>query len=180
MAYQEPKHIVSSYTKNNIGKTLYDTVIKYKPKKIIDFGILYGYSTVCLAQGVRDNGFGEIIAYDLFEDYQYKNAVQNVVLHNLKFYNLDQYVTLIKKDFEEWLQIKEDFDLLHLDISNTGKTIKSIYEKYPNKTIIFEGGIEERDNCSWMKKFNKLPIQKCGVNYNILNSDFPGISLINE
>ena len=102
--YQEPKHIVSSYTPNNLGKTLYETVIKYKPQKIIDFGILYGYSTVCLAQGVRDNGFGEIIAYDLFEDYEYKNAVKDIVLHNLNFYNLTQHVTLVKKDFNEWIK----------------------------------------------------------------------------
>lgn len=176
--YQEPKHIVSSYTKNNIGKTLYDTVIKYKPKKIIDFGILYGYSTVCLAQGVRDNGFGEIIAYDLFEDYQYKNAVKNVVLNNLKFYNLDQYVSLVKKDFNTWLDSKEEFDLLHLDVSNTGDTITKIYKAYPDSLILFEGGTKERDNVGWMNKYNALPINPLQpkLNYKILNPNFPGLS----
>ena len=179
MAYQEPKHIVSSYTPNNLGKTLYETVIKYKPQKIIDFGILYGYSTVCLAQGVRDNGFGKIIAYDLFEDYQYKNAVQDIVLHNLKFYDLDQYVTLIKKDFTEWLKSSEEFDLLHLDISNTGDTINTVKSFYPNSLILFEGGSQERDEIDWMVKYNKPPIQECKINYTVLNSKFPSISIIN-
>lgn len=180
MTYQEPKHIVSSYTPNNIGKSIYDAVIKYKPKKIIDFGVLYGYSTVCLAQGVRDNGFGKIIAYDLFEDYEYKNAIKDVVLNNLKFYNLDQYVTIIKKDFNTWLLEQEDFDLLHLDISNTGETIESIYNNYPNKTIIFEGGSEERDNCLWMKKYNKKPINSVKHIYDVVNDKFPSLSIINN
>ena len=182
MAYQEPKHIVSSYTRNNIGKSIYDTVIKYKPKKIIDFGILYGYSTVCLAQGVRDNGFGEIIAYDLFEDYEYKNAIKDVVLNNLKFYNLDRYVTLKKTNFTQWIQETYNFDLIHLDISNTGNTIKQLYKKYPNSLIIFEGGSNERDKCEWMVKYNKVPISSVQklTNYQLLNSSFPSLSIINN
>lgn len=179
MAYQEPKHIVSSYTKNNIGKTLYDTVIKYKPKKIIDFGILYGYSTVCLAQGVKDNGFGEVIAYDLFEDYPFKKAVKDIVLNNLKFYNLDQYVSIVKNDFNKWVEKKESFDLLHLDISNTGSTISKIYKCYPNSLILFEGGTLERDKVEWMVKHNKPKITDSQVPYIELNPNFPGISLIN-
>jgi predicted O-methyltransferase YrrM len=176
--YKEPKHVVSSYTKNNIGKTLYDSVIKYKPKKIIDFGILYGYSTICLAQGVRDNGFGEIIAYDLFEDYQYKNAIKDVVLNNLQFHNLDQYVSLIKKDFDTWLESEEEFDLLHLDISNTGDTITKIHKAYPNSLILFEGGTKERDNIEWMSKYCAAPINplQSKLNYKILNHNFPGLS----
>lgn len=178
--YQEPKHITSSYTLNNIGKTIYETVIKYKPKKIIDFGVLYGYSTVCLAQGVRDNGFGEIIAYDLFEDYKYKKGNKDVVLNNLKLYNLEKYVTIIKKDFNDWLNEKEKFDLLHLDISNTGDIIQSIYNHYPNSLIMFEGGSEERDNIDWMVRFNKPKINKSKVNFTILNPKFPSISIINN
>ena len=102
--YQEPSHIYSSYVPNNIGETIYNTVINLKPKKIIDFGLLYGYSTICLAQAVKDNGFGEIIGYDLFEDYQYKNSNKSIVEYNLQYYNLNSYVTLIKKDFYEWLK----------------------------------------------------------------------------
>ena len=68
--YLQP-NIESFYNIHNIGQSLYDIVIKHKPEKIIDFGILNGYSTICLAQAVRDNSFGEIIAYDLFEGYKY-------------------------------------------------------------------------------------------------------------
>lgn len=176
--YQEPSHIYSSYSINNIGETIYNTVRKLKPKKIVDFGLLYGYSTVCLAQAVRDNGFGTIIGYDLFEDYKYKNSTKSIVEHNLQYYNLNKYVTLIKKDFNDWLNEDEDFDFLHLDISNTGDTIKKIYKKYPSKPTIFEGGTKERDNIDWMIKYNTTPIleSKSIINYNILNNNFPGLS----
>ena len=179
--YQKPNHIYSSYSQNNIGETIYNVVRELKPKKIIDFGLLYGYSTVCLAQGVRDNGFGEIIGYDLFEDYQYKNSIKDIVEYNLQYYNLNEYVTLIKKDFNKWLEEMEDFDLLHLDISNNGKIINKIYKKYPTKKILFEGGVKERDNIEWMKIYNNKKINsiKSKTKYKILNDNFPGISGIN-
>ena len=179
--YQEPKHIYSSYVSNNIGETIYNTVINLKPMKIIDFGLLYGYSTICLAQAVRDNGFGEIIGYDLFEDYQYKNSNKSIVEYNLQYYNLNSYVTLIKKDFYKWIDEGEDFDLIHLDISNNGEIINKIHDKFPNGKIIFEGGTKERDGVEWMEKHFSSPIthtqQK--IQYNILNDQFPGISGIN-
>jgi predicted O-methyltransferase YrrM len=179
--YQEPSHIYSSYSQNNIGETIYNTVRDLKPKKIIDFGLLYGYSTVCLAQAIRDNGFGKIIGYDLFENYKYKNSVKSIVEYNLQYYNLNKYVTLVKKDLNKWLEKNEDFDLLHLDVSNTGDIIEKIYLKYPNKNIIFEGGTLERDNIEWMLKYDAKGIRqiKEKTNYNILNNKFPGISGLN-
>jgi hypothetical protein len=179
--YNEPKHIESSYSINNVGKLLYETVITHKPKKVIDFGLLYGYSTVCLAQAVRDNGFGEIIGYDLFEDYQYKYSVKSIVEHNLQYYNLNQYVTLKKMNFYEWIEnYNEDFDLLHLDISNDGDIIETVCKKYPNKVIVFEGGSKERDKCDWMVKYNKRPINDTKVNYKLLTDTFPSLSIINQ
>lgn len=179
--YIEPKHIVSSYTMNNIGYSIYDTIRQLKPKKVIDFGLLYGYSTVCIAQAIRDNGFGEVVAYDLFEEYPYKASVRDIVEHNLDYFNLKHLVTLKKLSFDEWLNMHEDFDLLHLDISNTGDTIDTIYSKFPNKTIIFEGGTVERDNCNWMRQYNKRPINdiQSKVGYTIINNAFPGLSKIN-
>lgn len=176
--YQEPSHIYSSYSPNNIGQSIYNIVKSIKPKKIIDFGLLYGYSTVCLAQAVRDNGIGKIIAYDLFEDYKYKNSTKKIVEYNLQYYGLNKYVTLVKKDFDRWLEEDEDFDLLHLDISNNGDIIDNLYKKHSNKTVIFEGGIEKRDNVHWMKKYLFTPIAntKTKTNYTTLNNNFPGLS----
>ena len=47
--YRQPD-VYSSYRKNNIGQTLYDIVTKLKPKKIIEIGVLEGYSTISMAQ----------------------------------------------------------------------------------------------------------------------------------
>tara|TARA_R110000772_G_C13093689_1_gene418884 strand:- start:99 stop:644 length:546 start_codon:yes stop_codon:yes gene_type:complete len=179
--YQEPCHIYSSYASSNIGETIYNTVIELKPKKIIDFGLLYGYSTICLAQAVRDNGFGKIIGYDLFEEYKYKKSIRSIVEHNLHYYQLSRYVTLVKKDYNDWLQKNEEFDLLHLDISNTGDTINSIYQKYPDRKIIFEGGSLQRDNIDWVKRYKAAPINplQASLNFKILNSNFPSLSGLN-
>lgn len=176
--YQEPNHIYSSYAQNNIGETIYNVVRDLKPKRIIDFGLLYGYSTVCLAQAVRDNGIGHVYGYDLFEDYKYKNSPQPIVEYNLQYYGLQKYTTLIKKDFNEWLTEEHKFDLLHLDISNNGDIIKSVFNKYPNKPIIFEGGISDRDEIDWMVKYNATPINNIQktTGYKILNERFPGLS----
>ena len=177
--YEHPKHIMSSYNINDIGKSIYDVVIKTKPKKIIEFGILHGYSTVCMAQAVKNNGFGRIFAYDLFEDYKYNNSMKDVVVHNLKYYNLERYVTFKKIDFYDWINNEcEEFDLMHLDISNDGNILLDIYNKYPHRKVLFEGGTVDRDEVSWMVKYNKKKITsvKNGIPYSIINENFPGLS----
>jgi len=52
-------------------------------------------------------------------------------------------------NINDW--VVEDFDLLHLDISNDGKTVTDVFNRIKSKiengsTMIFEGGTEERDN----------------------------------
>ena len=70
--YKEPK-VYSSYRKNNIGQTLYDIVIKLRPKNIIEIGVLEGYSTICMAQALKDlDEGGKVYAHDLFDEYKYR------------------------------------------------------------------------------------------------------------
>lgn len=57
MKYTNPD-IESSYRDNDLGRTLYDLVLKYKPKKIVEHGILFGYSTVAMAQALDELGGG--------------------------------------------------------------------------------------------------------------------------
>lgn len=175
--YREPKHIVSSYTSNNIGKTIYNVIKKIKPKKVIEFGALYGYSAICIGQALRDNGFGSLITYDIFEEYKYNNSDRDILLHNLDFYNLKDIVNVKYGNFYTFLKGGFDFDIAHIDVSNTGEILKSVCEVYSNKIILFEGGSKERDNCTWMKKFNKKPINDINNLYQILNPQFPSISI---
>jgi predicted O-methyltransferase YrrM len=187
--FVEPKEIESSYNINNIGKDLYDMVIKYKPTKVVEFGLLYGYSTVSIAQGLRDNNIenSKLLSFDLFDDYEYKHSVRSVVEHNLERYNLSDLVQLNKTNFYEWMETNEDFfDMIHLDISNNGHIINDVYN-YTNKLsilhnkeiiTIFEGGTVERDNVEWMNKYSKPKINplKNIINYNIIRDEYPGLS----
>lgn len=176
--YREPR-VYSSYRENNIGKTLYDIVIKLKPQKIVEIGVLEGYSTICMAQALKDLGDGgKIHAYDLFDDYKYRNCAMSEVWDNVNKYEVQDYVKLEHKSFDEWLSKVYDFDLLHLDISNDGDTILKIHGKYPNEKVIFEGGSVERDNIEWMIKYKKTKITEVWENckYKIINDAFPSLS----
>jgi predicted O-methyltransferase YrrM len=182
MKYLNPE-IESSYKENNLGKTLYDLVITSKPEKIIEFGVLNGYSTVAMAMALDELGKGHIVGYDLFKKYQFKNSSITDTQKNIDSYKLSDYVTLKEGDFESWIKNPEPFDFMHIDISNTGDTIEKLYKAVKpqiekGSIVVFEGGTDERDNVEWMIKYNKKRIKESGVPYEVLNPLFPGISKI--
>jgi len=185
MKYKNPK-VDSSYGENNLGKDLYEAVIKYKPKKIIEFGILNGYSTISMAMALDElKSKSKIKAYDLFEKYEFKNTKKEEVQKNIDQYGLTKYVVLKSKDFNTWLKKPEKFDLLHLDISNKGDTVEKVYKATKKQIdsgsiIIFEGGSKKRDAVAWMKKYNCKKINDSQVPFKILNSKFPSISIIKK
>jgi predicted O-methyltransferase YrrM len=173
--------IESSYQENDLGHTLYDLVLVNKPLKIIEFGVLYGYSTIAMAQALKVVGKGKIDAYDLWTKYSYKHSTLSDTQANINNYGLTEYVNLLYGDFDSW--VPEPFDLMHIDISNTGETIEKAYEKLKSylaqgSIVVFEGGTLERDNVEWMKVFKKKPIRKTNINYKVINPDFPGLSQI--
>ena len=135
--YREPD-VYSSYRENNIGKTLYDVVIKLRPKNIIEIGVLEGYSTICMAQALKDLGdrSAKVYAHDLFDEYKYRNCPMTKVWDNLNKYGVQDYVHLKQKSFDRWLNSMEDFDLMHIDISNNGDVIEKVYNRLSqNKSI---------------------------------------------
>lgn len=168
--------IESSYQYNNLGKTLYEYVRFEKPEKIIDFGVLNGYSTVCLAMACRENGKGKVKVYDLFEDYEYNHAQFERLVKNLKEYGLIDWVEIEKINFFDWIKNPESFDLLHLDISNTGDIIDLLDPIKDVGTVLFEGGTEQRDKVGWMFKFNKKPIKDSKMRFEVVNPLFPSMS----
>ena len=182
--YINPK-IESSYYSNDIGKTIYEWVLKVKPTKVIEFGCLYGYSTVAIGLALKHLGKGKLKCYDLFENYQYKHSTIQQTMENVKKYGVEDYVEFIEMDYYEWLSNPEDFDLMHLDISNAGDTILNTYNALKDKinngsVILFEGGSEERDNVEWMVKYKTTTINlvKQQTNYKVINSNFPSLSVI--
>jgi len=185
MKYKNPTEIETSYSINDIGRTLYDLVLEHKPKKIVEFGVLYGYSTVVMAMAIDEIGTGHIYANDLFEDYEFKNSTMPKTQANIDRYGLSKYVTLQKSNFEEWLKVPKDFDLLHVDISNKGDTIERLYAIVKDQidhgsVVVFEGGSEERDNVEWMKKYNCKKLRDTEVPFEVVNERFPSLSMIKK
>lgn len=173
--YVNPE-VESSYKYNNLGKTLYQFVVYEKPEVVIDFGVLDGYSTIALAMGCKENKKGKVKVYDLFDDYEYNHSQFERLIKNLKEYGLIEWVEIEKKNFFDWIKEPEEFDLLHLDISNTGDIIDMLEPIQGKGTILFEGGSEQRDKVGWVQKYNKKPIRDTKLKFDVVNPLFPSIS----
>ena len=180
--FEEPS-LQSSYFGTGIGRTMYDYVLKSKPECIVEFGVLHGYSTICMAQALKRLGKGKIVAYDMWEKAPYAhNQKISEVQKALDYYNVSEYVDLRYGDFHEkpWESDGLSPDLMHLDINNTGGLFPMI-SKF-NFPILFEGGSEKRDYVWWMVNFGKekmYPLKKL-YGYEVLNNNFPSISIINH
>ena len=161
----------SSYMINNYGEVFYSIIRAYKPVRLVELGVLHGYSTVHLALALKKNHqqlgvLGHLYSYDLFEEYPFNHGQFEEVLDELKGQDLESYVTLQKRDAFTVHTSYEDnsVELLHVDLSNTADTIRKIMATWDSKmvtggSIIFEGGTEERDNVEWIKKYNKEPLK---------------------
>lgn len=166
----------SSYKQNNYGEVFYELVIKLRPKLIVELGILDGYSTVHLAEGLKNNKCGRIDAYDLFEDYPFKHSNYSEIVEKykeiecLKIFKADAFT--VHDRYEN-----DSVDILHVDLSNDGSTIRKIMQLWNDKIteegiIIFEGGSYERDQVDWMKLYNKEPIRDELLNNFIVRSNY--------
>lgn len=183
----------SSYAQNNY-KDVFTAILRgFCPKNCVELGVLDGYSTLAIGAALKKNGQGELTAYDLFEDYQFKHGNQAEVQSKLEEYGLEKIVTLYKRDAftVHDLYLPCTVDLLHVDISNTGETISRIMSLWNEKMvcggiIIFEGGTKERDEIEWMKKYN-APSIKDELEKNQIIKDnyifgtylrFPGLTML--
>lgn len=182
MKYQKID-IESSYRENDLGRTLYDLVLKLKPKLILEIGSLYGYSTVAMAMALDEIGEGKIVSYDLFDKYEFKHSSQENTQKNIDRYGVGKYVELRSGDFTEWIKKPEKFDFLHFDISNTGESLEILYQGVRDQImegsiVVFEGGSPARDEVEWMRKYNKKKMNESKVPYKVINEDFPSMSMI--
>lgn len=146
----------SSYIKNNYGHVISSLVRLYRPKKIVEFGILDGFSLEAIL-GAADPG-AEIEAYDIFDNFKYNRADYNVMR--------DKFGDIVKYgDFwDKHLRIAENScNMIHVDIANDGSVYEFALSNYmskltPGGVMLLEGGSEERDNVSWMLEGNRKKI----------------------
>lgn len=169
--------IESSYYLNEIGETLYDLVLELKPKKILEFGALGGYSTISMAMALDELGEGYIDSYDLWTKYPYKHTTIKDAESNAVIYEVDKYINFYYGSIWDWKP--EKYDLCHIDISNDGENLAKAVEMLKDhvKVIVFEGGSKERDHVDWMVKYNKKKING-SLDYKVLNYKFPSLSQV--
>lgn len=181
----------SSYKENNYGQVFYDLACIHKPEKIVELGVLDGYSSLHFAKGLKDNNKGRLYCYDLWGEYDYNHGNLDEVFKMLYKNAVKDYVTLKTGDaFEVHKEWKDnEIDILHVDISNDGNIVCEILNLWHNKVnmlIAFEGGTQERDNVEWMVKYGKKPmlLELCNnetikEEFDLINFlAFPGLTLM--
>ena len=106
----------SSYNNNiNFGDILSTITFLKQPKRIVEIGILDGYS---LAKFVKNSSSDvRIDAYDIFDEFNGNHAVKEEVLQ--KFSN-NTNVNIDYGDFYKVWKLYNDksIDILHIDIAN--------------------------------------------------------------
>ena len=179
--------IKSSYNNNYYEEFFKNLNLILNPKKIIEFGILNGYSLLQFAKYTSKNC--KIKAYDLFDRYPF-NAANYKIINN-KFTKYKK-VKIIKGDYYKvFRKIKNNtVDIIHIDISNCVQVYEFAIVNYlkkikKNGLMILEGGSKKRDNVTWMKKYKKIKIQKILKKYsnNIYYKTieyFPSVTIIKK
>lgn len=153
--------VSSSYKESGYQYLFYAFVRLLSPNRICEIGVLQGFSLLSLASALKKNNQGEILGYDLFDDYEFKNERMINVQSRIDKAGLSEFAKIKKKDaFSVSLEV-EEVDILHVDISNNGNTVEKLFLEWNekvNKLIIFEGGGHARDEIDWMVKFQKPSI----------------------
>jgi predicted O-methyltransferase YrrM len=151
----------SSYKNNLDYKDIFDTLCFLKnPQKIVEIGILDGYSLKAMADNVSSSC--QIDAYDIFEEFNGNGANKEKLSQTFTEY---KNVNIQYGDFYKVIDnlYDESIDILHIDIANNGEVFEFALTKYITKIkkdgiIILEGGSKERDEIGWMNKYNKPKI----------------------
>ena len=177
----------SSYKENRLDLVFKTLCASIAPKKIVEFGILEGYSLDVLVENRPDKC--TIEAFDLFDDFPYNAAVYEDV--NERFGQYDG-VLIEKADFYKSVDYFEDksVDIMHIDIANDGLVYRWAIDNYMPKiseggVIVLEGGSKERDDYDWMIKYNKEKInpylESIKDEYNVtIIEDFPSLTIIKK
>ncbi len=149
-----------------------------KPKNILEFGILDGFSLMYFTQTGA-----QVQAYDIFEEFNGNRPPEGIREKFLEFNN----VKIEHGDFYKIHEHLEDqkFDIIHIDISNNGDVYQFAFENYvqfltQDGLLILEGGSEKRDQVEWMDKYGKRRIgdylKDCPFEYKTIG-DFPSLTI---
>lgn len=168
----------SSYKQTNLnyGHIFQLLVGLHRPKVIVEFGILEGFSLSHFVKaGLSMEKPPSITAYDIFDEFIGNHA--NLEIKE-KFKDHPN-VSIKKGNFFEIYKETPDcsIDILHVDIANDGKVYEFAVQNYmrklsPKGIMILEGGSKERDEVDWMKKYDKVKIRDFLERHTELNFDY--------
>lgn len=151
----------SSYNnKINFGDIISSVTFLKKPQKIVECGILEGYS---LNKFIWNSDTDtEIFAYDIFDKFNGNHAIKDKIIKQFSPY---KNVNIEYGDFYNVFKLHENksIDILHIDIANNGDVYEFMFQNYVDKLkddgiILMEGGSFQRDIIEWMVKYNKPQI----------------------
>lgn len=168
--------------------TLYNIVLNFKPKTIIEFGTEYGGTAIVMALALKElkeneGHIGKIFTFDTF-DQQSKGEIGSnpnfqYAKQNIENYNpsVKEFIEVDRGDFFEFNDKPDkQYDLLYFDIDNDGSKLLEMYEKNISNIeqgaiVMFEGGSKTRDNVPWMIERNKVKMNDVNVPYKLLTPD---------
>ncbi|MFC2151008.1 O-methyltransferase [Bacteroidota bacterium] len=127
------------------GKILEMISKMINPEKILELGTYTGYSTICLAKGLKANG--------ILHSIEINDELEDIILKYLQKANLQEKVKLYFGDARKIIpEINEQFDLVFIDAN------KREYIDYYR--IVFDyvksGGFILADNVLWSGKVLEL------------------------
>ena len=123
------------------GKLLEMISYMMKPSKILEIGAYVGYSAVCLAKGLENDGILHTIEAD--------EELEDIILKTINDANLDNKIKLhIGEALNVLPSIDEEFDLVFIDADKINYI--NYYEQVLPK--VRTGGIRILDNILWSGK----------------------------
>ncbi len=150
-------HMISGNWQGTFLKLISNMI---KPKYILEIGTFSGYSTLCLADGLQEEG----IIHTIEKEQEYKEFLQNLFQSN----NLSDKVKLhIGKAIDILPTLNEEFDIIFIDAD------KANYPLYYDMCVgkLRKGGIMIADNILWYGKvaLNPMPQDKETLAINLFN-----------
>ena len=186
MAFQEIHGVIDKNTTGGWGgygndflKFLYDSVLDKKPKTILEFGTGWGYTTIALAQGLRDCGSGGVLkTYDYYSKDNYtplpgmtswKHTIKAVNDNLIKF-GVRDLVELNDIDIFKWFDNPHNFDLAFVDIHNSGEKLNKVFNNdfikdsvQNGSDVFFCGGSTLRDGINVTRGEQPITSVDCNI-----------------
>lgn len=184
---KNPKYVSLGFTRLTYGDLLAVITLLQRPRRVVEFGVLYGFALDIWIKRSPENCIIE--GYDLFQDnddghmISRQDEVQerfkghsNLIIKHAEFY----------AEAEQILSGGEDVDILHIDVNNSGDTVNFAVEKLLNKVrvggvIVFEGGSMARDSLAPKKRAMHEVLSAIATRSDIevmILEPFPSISIV--